>query len=51
MKEIVFVEGGLDDELKPPIIEFYDLLEAYVDDRVRLTLLVDDLEAYQNSLN
>ena len=51
MKEIVFVEGGLDDELKPPMMDLYDLLEAYVDDRVRLTSLVDDLEVYQNSLN
>ena len=51
MKEIVFVEGGLGDELKPPMMDLYDLLEAYVDDRVRLTSLVDDLEMYQNSLN
>ena len=51
MKEIVFMEGGLDDELKSPMMEFYDLLEDYVDDKVRLTSLVDALEAHQNSLN
>ena len=47
MKEIVFLDSGLDDDIKPQIKEFYSLLEKYADDRIRLASLVNSLEAYQ----
>ena len=51
MKEIVFLGSGLDDDIKPQIKEFYSLLEKYADDRIRLTSLVNGLEAYQMPSN
>ena len=49
MMETVFLADGLDDDLKPQIREFYSLVEKYADDRIRLTSLVNGLEAYQKS--
>ena len=51
MKEIVFLDSGLDDDIKPQIKEFSSLLEKYADDRIRLTSLVNGLEAYQMPSN
>ena len=51
MKEIVFLGSGLDGDIKPQIKEFYSLLEKYADDRIRLTSLVNGLEAYQMPSN